>query len=320
MNFTQRFHPGQLLEGFTLLTSLGEGGFSRVYRARTSEGIVGALKLAKSVSPNPYSGGTLALHFAQPIAFHTGGIGPAPLEPNLVLARESMMLEGLADPLFPRVLRSGMLADRQFIFYEELTGGSLRDRMVRREPIPMQLFVEIGWALADRQKRRLLPFHGDLKPENIMFDAQGSWHLIDPSCAVADGTPLGSRSFVTTPIYYPFLFPDDRLALSLMIIEALTGVLITSPEASCQPSRLTERLERYLTSLEGMGRGRYLSALRRIPRIDELSILLSNELARILLQALYLQFTPDGRLDLGNGYPDWETFLNELSLALGRDA
>lgn len=320
MKLTQRLNIGEALEGFTLLSHLGEGGFSRVFRVRGSQGELGALKLAKHASPNPYGGGTVALCFAQPIAFHTGGIGPAPLEPNLILEREGMMLKGLADPIFPRLLGHGTLEDRTFLLYEEMTGGSLRERMTRRHELPLQLFVEMGLALAERQQQGRMPFHGDLKPENVMFDASGSWRLIDPSCAVAEGKPLGARTFVTTPAYYPFLMPDDRVALALMVVEALTGVLLTSPDVSMPPRRLTADLQQWLETLTGAGRGRYLQALRCVPRLDELSLQISSELSRVLLKALYLRHQSNGMLDVDRGYASWDEFLAELSFAIERNA
>lgn len=315
MTVTQ-LNIGDSLAGFTTLSHLGEGGFSRVFLARSPDGEIAALKLAKHASPNPYGGGTVALCFAQPIAFHTGGIGPAPLVPNQILEREGVLLSGLSDPLFPRVLARGTFDERVFIVYEALTGGSLRERMGRREIIPMTLFMEIGLALAERQEQGRMPFHGDLKPENLMFDAEGRWRLIDPTCAAAEGTPLGARTFVTTPVYYPFLMPDDRPALALMMIEALTGVLLTSPEMSFPPKRLAPCLQQWLDTLTGAGRGRYVQALASVPHLDELSLSISSELSRVLLRALYLRFDSSGRLEVDPGYPSWKEFLCELSLAL----
>jgi len=213
----QRLAVGDHLEGYTIVGELGEGGFSKVFRVETGFGDTAALKLAKSTSPNPYGGGTVALCFAQPIAFHTGGIGPGSPTPSQVIEREGLMLRGLDDPLFPRVIETGMLADRAFVVYEEIAGETLRARIQRRDPVPIEFFLAIGEALAIRQQDGRLPFHGDLKPDNVMIDDFGNWRLLDPACAAAEGKPLGSRGLITTPSYYPFLMPDDPSANIIMI-------------------------------------------------------------------------------------------------------
>lgn len=316
MTITERLNLGDSFGGFTLLSHLGEGGLARVFLVRGPGGELGALKLAKNISPNPYGCGTLALCFAQPIAFRTGGIGPAPLDPSQILEREGRWLADLSDPAFPRVLAHGAIDDRVFVVYEALMGGSLRERMSRREPVSLGLFLEIGQALAERQEQGLLPFHGDLKPENVMFAGEGGWRLIDATCAAAEGTPLGARTFVTTPVYYPFLIPDDRPALALMMIEAMTGLLLTSPEVSFPARRLTPALQLWLGTLVGAGRGRYAQKLASVPRLDELSLTIGSELADVLLKALFLRQDASGGLDVDPGYPSWGEFLQDLRHAL----
>lgn len=312
---TQRLSIGDRLDGYAITSTVGEGGFSKVYRVEGPYGEQAILKLAKSVSPNPY-GGTVALCFAQPIAFHTGGIGPAKLTPSQVVEREGLMLQGLNDPLFPKVLATGRMAERAYIVYEEIEGETLRARINRREPIPLSLFLAIGEALALRQRDGRLPFHGDLKPDNLMVDGFGGFRLLDPSCSAAEGKPLGSRSLVTTPSYYPFLMPDDRPALALMIVESMTGVTLVCEDPPYPAQRTSPGFQQWLDTLSVAGRGRYVQALRHMPRLDELSLLISSELARVLLKALYLRRDRSGMLDVDAGYPSWTEFLAELRQAI----
>lgn len=313
---TQRLTIGDRLDGYAITATLAEGGFSKVYRVEGPYGEQAILKLAKSAAPNPYGGGTVALCFAQPIAFHTGGIGPALLSPSQVVEREGLMLRGLDDPLFPKVLATGTMAERAYIVYEEIEGETLRARINRREPIPLALFLAIGEALALRQRDGRLPFHGDLKPENLMVDAFGGFRLLDPSCSAAEGKPLGSRALVTTPAYYPFLLPDDRPALALMIVEAMTGVTLVCEDPPYPPQRTSPAFQQWLDTLSVAGRGRYVQALRHMPRLDELTLLISSDLSRVLLKALYLKREPDGVLNVDAGYPSWTEFLAELRQAI----
>lgn len=313
---TQRLNIGDRLDGYVIKATIAEGGFSKVYRVDGPYGEPVVLKLSKSASPNPYGGGTLALCFAQPIAFHTGGIGPALLTPSQIVEREGLMLKGLNDPLFPRVIATGTMAERAYIVYEEVEGETLRARINRREPIPLGLFLAIGEALALRQRENRLPFHGDLKPDNVMVDGFGGFRLLDPSCSAAEGKPLGSRCLVTTPSYYPFLMPDDRPALALMIVEAMTGVALVCEDPPYPAQRTAPGFQQWLETLAVAGRGRYVQALRHMPRLDELSLLISTELARVLLKALYMRRDASGMLDVDPGYPTWTEFLSELAPAI----
>lgn len=314
---TARFNVGDRLDGYAITRALGEGGFAKVFLVDGPYGEPAVIKLAKSRSPNPYGGGTVAVRFAQPIAFHTGGIGPLDLTPSQVVEREGMMLKGLSDPFFPTVQATGTIGDRAYILYEYVEGETLRERFEDRLAPPLMTFLEIGEALAVRNASGRLPFHGDLKPENVIIEPSGRWRLLDPSCASAEGKPLGTRGLITTPSYYPFLSPDDRPALALMIVEALTGVSLISEDPSYPPQRATHAFHQWLDALTVAGRGRYVQALRHVPRLEELSLVLSEDLSRVLLKALYLRREPDGLLDVDPGYEGWRDFMDDLALAMG---
>lgn len=317
---TSRLAVGDRLDGYAITRVLGEGGFAKVYQVAGPYGEPAVIKLAKSASPNPYGGGTVAMRFAQPIAFHTGGIGPLGISPSQVIEREGMMLKGLSDPFFPQVHATGTLGERAYILYEYVEGATLRERFEEREAPPLMTFLEIGEALAARSASGRLPFHGDLKPENIIIEPSGRWRLLDPSCASAEGKPLGTRGLITTPSYYPFLTPDDRPALALMIVEALTGIALISEDPVYPPQRATHAFHQWLDALTVAGRGRYVQALRHVPRLEELSLIFSEELSRVVLKALYLRREPDGLLDVEEGYLGWRDFMDDLAYAVGASA
>ncbi|MNY59823.1 hypothetical protein D3C86_1963060 [compost metagenome] len=64
------------------------------------------------------------------------------------------------------------------------------------------------------------------------------------------------------------------------------------------------------------GRGRYAQALRHVPRLEDLSILISSELAAVLLKALRLRRTADGLLDVDPGYAGWGDYVADLRRAI----
>ena len=68
-----------------------------------------------------------------------------------------------------------------------------------------------------------LPYHGDLKPENMIVKPSGSILMIDPAMR------RGERDVIaTTPLYNPLLLCDskaDVMGIGIMLYEILTGVL-----------------------------------------------------------------------------------------------
>ncbi len=99
------------------------------------------------------------------------------------LVREYKLLARLSHPALLRVHHMVFEADRAWMVCEHLSGGTLLDRIQRRE---RWTDVELAWlgatlagALALLHDQTPHVMHRDLRPKNIVFDDRGQPHLID---------------------------------------------------------------------------------------------------------------------------------------------
>ncbi|GEM_PF-1856051 len=310
MKQTGRLNTGDRLDGYTVEEPLASGGQATIYRVGTPYGDRALLKLARGSAPDPLAGGTMNVGFAVALQFQTGVVGPSWLTPNQVLQAEIAVLKAGKDSALPGVVSTGTLVDRTYVMLEEVPGKTLRACMDDREPPPFEWFMRLGETLSRLQKSGRLPYHGDLKPENVIVTPAGGAVLIDPTSGIP---PEHGR--VTTPRYYPLLTPDDRPAFALMLIEAMTGVALIQEDPPYPVQAVTPVFDAWMAGLRALGRERFARALRHIPRLEDMSLFLSADLGRVLLRALYLRRGQGGLLGVDPGYPGWEDFLADLRAA-----
>lgn len=135
--------PGCWLGDWTLEAPLGQGGFGRVYRARHGvTGAVAAIKVARD------------RHDLRPLALDHPGI--------------------------VRTLEEHLDHDPPFVVMELVLGGSLRDAL-RAGPLPpprvAEVVSQVAAALDHAHAQGVL--HLDVKPENVLVDADGRYKLAD---------------------------------------------------------------------------------------------------------------------------------------------
>ncbi|MBB4909698.1 serine/threonine-protein kinase [Actinophytocola algeriensis] len=146
------------------------------------------------------------------------------------LIEEAEVIAGLSHPGLLRLYDIGFEGQRPFLVLQLASGGTLRDRL---EVGPMQAdrVAEIGAAVAS-----VLAYvhsqgivHRDVKPENLLFDAEGECYLADFGIARLDDRPVSD--FLGTAGY---LAPEqvgrgeigpavDVYALGLVLLECMTG-------------------------------------------------------------------------------------------------
>lgn len=307
---TGRLNPGDRLDGYTVHEPVASGGQAAIYRVGTPYGDQALIKLARGSAPDPLAGGTMDVGFAVALQFQTGVVGPSWLTPNQILQAEIQVLSAGKDAALPRVISSGTLVDRKYAILEEVPGKTLRACLDDREPPSFEWFLELGATLSRLQKSGRLPYHGDLKPENVIVTPEGGAVLIDPTSGIP---PEQGR--VTTPGYYPLLTPDDRPAFALMLIEAMTGVALIQDDPPYPAQAVSPVFEAWMAGLRALGRERFARALRHIPRLEDMSLFLSADLGSVLLRGLYLRRGEDGLLGVDPGYPGWDDFLADLRAA-----
>jgi CheY-like chemotaxis protein/tRNA A-37 threonylcarbamoyl transferase component Bud32 len=192
------------ISGFRILRLIGEGGMSRVYlasRDRDDEPLV--VKILRS---------------------------EATADKN-ALARfmeEYALVERIKSPHVARIYGHGVSEGHAYLVMEFFDGGDLNKRLGGRASPPkeaLRIFRELMFALGDIHECGIL--HRDLKPQNLMFRADGSLAIVDFGIAkhvdAIDRT--GHGEIVGTPRY---MSPEQvrGMALDLRTDIYSSGVLL----------------------------------------------------------------------------------------------
>ncbi len=165
--------------------------------------------------------------------------------PRLVIAKrvtEAVLAQArLEHPHILRVLDLSVADDAPAVVLEHAVGGSLRARMTLT-PLPIDIVLRIvlqsAAALAFAHARGVV--HGNLKPENILFDATGNVRLADFGLSRAT-EPDAQGGNSAPPVYVgrgnaSYMAPEhlktgtmssaaDVYALGILLYELLSGTL-----------------------------------------------------------------------------------------------
>jgi eukaryotic-like serine/threonine-protein kinase len=148
--------------------------------------------------------------------------------------REVLTLAALSHPGLVTVYDVGDDHGRAYFVMQLIEGDTLAQR-IRRGPLPLGDVIALGAALADALAyvHRRGVVHRDVKPGNVLLDADGRAHLSDFGiAAVRDAAPVTAAGMVIGTASY--LSPEqvrgesvspavDIYALGLVLIECVTG-------------------------------------------------------------------------------------------------
>ncbi len=223
--------PGALPEipGFQLLRPLGEGGMGTVYLAKD-------LALGREVA----------------IKFISPRIGGDP-DSRARFLREARTMATIEHPNVVRVYSLGETPDgRLFLVMEHVAGEGLDDLLRRKGALPasraLAIFRDVIEGLAAAWRLGIV--HRDVKPSNILLDANGRARIADFGLARpvdADSAALtGSGLVLGTPAYVspeqaralPLDFRSDLYSLGVVLWEMLAG---RHPFAGGTPAELVAR-------------------------------------------------------------------------------
>ena len=203
--------------------------------------------------------------------------------------QEYEIIAGLDHPNIVRIYDLGVGDDHAHIAMEYLSGGDLKDRMVRDIGVAdaVSYLRQIGSALAIIHSVGIL--HRDLKPGNIMFRDDGSIALIDFGLAKRmrlDEEMTGSGEIFGTPYY---MSPEqghaddvdersDIYSLGVIFYEMLTGekpyrasnaMGIIYKHSNAPIPLLPHRLSQYQVLINMMLAKRPADRLQHADEIDE---------------------------------------------------
>lgn len=316
---------GQSFGGVKVTRFLSSGAFSAVYEAQRDQDTRLALKVARPPgrkadwSPPPgapvpvgkaeESPGWIAPTTVRTEAriFVTGGTTEIELDARFLLYRQAQRLHAVSDPA---LIKAGRFSDdgaRCTLELEYAEGRTLRSLLKPGQSAPLQPLLELARAMDRLLKLPGFPYHGDLKPDNVLH-AAGRIVIIDPGYFGPVETAQGHvlpQAAVTTPGYYPLLQPDDLFAFGLMLWEAATGThpLANGPSSSAQAdkARCGSKLLAQVRGPERVGQY-FLSPLLGLQAPVASVPGLRPELESVLFKALGLTLRKDGKLDVAPAY------------------
>jgi serine/threonine-protein kinase len=196
---------------YALVQWLGAGGMAEVYLATDT-------RLDRSVAVKLLSA-TYARDVASVARFE----------------REARAAARVSNPHVVSVLDAGMADGTAFLVMEYVPGPTLREVLRERGPLPeteaLRLAVDVADGLAGVHRSGLV--HGDVKPANVLFDADGRAKLADFGIArlTSAGVTPDATSVMGTAHY---LSPEqaegrqvdgraDVYSLGVLLFELLTG-------------------------------------------------------------------------------------------------
>jgi serine/threonine protein kinase len=196
---------------------------------------------------------------------------------------------------------------------EFIEGATLRE-LRKHGPISLDTAIEISSALDNIQNNPLVRYHGDLTPDNIMI-SYSSVKLLDAGYFGALDCLEGmvEDAAITTPAYYPFLTPNDMLAMGIIFWEMHFGMnpFGSFEEVPAQAAGISQALVRVLKGYSSIGRP-FVNSMARLPLPRILEPGIHPELERFLLASLGLRLNEQNELDPAARF---ETF-EQMSAAL----
>jgi tRNA A-37 threonylcarbamoyl transferase component Bud32 len=201
----------QLSGRYRLDEKIGAGGMSTVYRARDM---------------------TLERDVAVKIMHREIAADSDHLER---FRREARAVAQLSHPYIVSVIDAGEDQGRPYIVFEYVEGETLKDRIRRMGRLPVAeavaYAVEIARALGYAHQRHIV--HRDVKPQNVLIDAEGSAKVTDFGIArtldqeglTADGRVLGTTDYVSPEqaLGHQVTGQSDLYSLGIVLFEMLAG-------------------------------------------------------------------------------------------------
>jgi len=208
------FKPGETVGEYTIVESVGQGGFGHIFKARGPDGILVILKFPEESL------------LGDPATYER-------------FRREVAVGQRLDHPAIPRVIGMKETRDATFLVMEYVEGESLRRYIWEHAPLPTEEAISIARQLAATlgylHSRGI--YHRDLKPENIIIGPDGRIHVIDFGSALLRGTRrvtwgLGGNVLGTPDYMAPEQVQGKRgdartdiYALGIILYELLTGTV-----------------------------------------------------------------------------------------------
>jgi len=207
----RELQPGETVGGYRLEEILGEGGMGLVFRAsRLADGHEVALKVLK-------------LELADDLLFQHR------------FRQEARAAAEVRDPHLVPIIEASQADGRHYLAVDYVTGGSLSERISKEGPLPARdlarVVSEVAAGLDALHGAGIV--HRDIKPQNILFAADGTAMLTDFGLAkgraytvlTKPGQVMGTLDYLAPELIRgePATPLTDVYALGCVAFECLAG-------------------------------------------------------------------------------------------------
>ncbi|MFN8658953.1 MAG: serine/threonine-protein kinase [Candidatus Obscuribacterales bacterium] len=298
---------GKRIGEYTIESLLHENSFAFVVKAISDSGAPKVIRIARSSAAQTPMAPRSTRYLLTSQAAGTETYAPPG---HIALAMQIDVLQKLAAAQ-PGFLETYGEVDDSLFYVMPFYDGQTLEELIAIGKFPLDVFItDVIRKLIDVAEplsHTAAGHHGNIKPSHIVITQKGL-QLLSPGVfrdeVAASGAPV--KIALTSPAYYPFLEPDDKLAIGITLFESVCKVHPFAGEGGTDlQGRLTPEFAQML-SLQ-MERGMpHLSGLLRFRTPREIVPSLSIKAEKYMMRSLRLGFTREGRVEPVRGWSSWE--------------
>lgn len=309
-----------MLDSHTIVERLADGRFSEVYLGKCSDRGVERERVFKIAKP-AVRVKTDSTDIFQTRALEMTDSTVRVVRPNtnqLLLRQQSVMNRSLS-PFFATASRIADAGEHLYFSMDNWGPTNFRTLMNSGQ-VRISFFDDLISCMVNLSSVESFQHHGDLKPENLLASPDGI-KFIDPGFFGEIDCQEGSllQVAVTTPLYYPFLKPDDLLAVGLMLWEAVCGEhpLCSTADIAGGDRTVDDSVHDWIGSAN-QSSVVILAPLLALKRPSTICPDMPPLLEQVLLKGLRLQLTSTGSITTAKGYDNWTEWMEDIA-ALKRE-
>ncbi len=291
-----------IFAGHELGKVLGTGSYSFVREAvHIASNQSRAIKFAKAKAQADSGCAQTGCFLSRPLTQMTGSYGEVSLSSREFLAKQYERFMGIACDGWLKI-HEMIDAEGQTAAVMNLSTGRPLRQFIQEGKTDLDPVKKAVSALASLEKTSSSIKHGDIKPENILVEANQCF-LIDPGYS---GQLICEHNqelsvCMTTPDYYPFLDQNDQSALGLILFEVITGrnpTAFSPAQTGTEPTLKISTALRQTIETQRLGNNYFPARLYSLPAyLDYFRDKLPENLASISLKCLGIKITDQKELE-----------------------
>lgn len=237
---------------------------------------------------------------------------------NVFMAAEIQRLTAITHGAIPVIDEEGLARDHQYYRTPHFSGDSLDNLLTECYGQDnafgiVSMFSQIASALDELGATESFNYHGNLKPENIIFTAAGVYFReLGDFGPLLCGEIMEAEVRTTTPQYYPWLDVDDIGALGICLWDGLLNYHPFDDRRAAEGECIISDGLKALVDLELSLANTFVLPLLSIKRPHQIGFRTSEKLEHVLFKSIKLKIGEDGMIYEDPGYESMAEFNHDL--------